>query len=225
MLAASASSLSPERAASHHAPAALRDLLGERRADPGRGAGDDDDLSLVTWHGALCIMIDSAHAHRVRRRAASPSRGARGRLRQEGAGLPRPAATTSSTATRPTSTAAAASARRCNTGKHCVAATDCRSRLCTAGACAAPSCSDGIVNGSESDVDCGGPDCAGLRRRARLRRRQRLRLARLHRRRLSDPKLLRRLQERRRNRPRLRRQLPAVRRLRRQPSRSNEWID
>jgi hypothetical protein len=36
---------------------------------------------------------------------------------------------------------------------------DCRSLICTGGACVAPSCSDGIVNGSESDVDCGGPDC------------------------------------------------------------------
>ena len=31
--------------------------------------------------------------------------------------------------------------------------------MCSAGVCAAASCSDGLLNGSESDIDCGGPDC------------------------------------------------------------------
>jgi hypothetical protein len=39
---------------------------------------------------------------------------------------------------------------------------DCGSRICAAGACASPTCTDGAKNGSESDVDCGGscPTCA-----------------------------------------------------------------
>ncbi len=42
----------------------------------------------------------------------------------------------------------------------CLANADCASKVCEAGACAAASCGDGVKNGSESDVDCGG-SCAG----------------------------------------------------------------
>jgi hypothetical protein len=37
---------------------------------------------------------------------------------------------------------------------------DCATFVCRAGCCAAPSCSDRVANGDESDVDCGGA-CAG----------------------------------------------------------------
>ncbi len=32
-------------------------------------------------------------------------------------------------------------------------------RVCTNGKCAAPVCGDDQLNGSETDTDCGGPDC------------------------------------------------------------------
>jgi hypothetical protein len=35
-------------------------------------------------------------------------------------------------------------------------ATDCQSKVCTAGACAVPSCTDGVQNGNETSPDCGG---------------------------------------------------------------------
>jgi hypothetical protein len=45
----------------------------------------------------------------------------------------------------------------CADGAPCTAPTDCASGLCEAGVCvAAPTCSDGLTNGSETDVDCGG---------------------------------------------------------------------
>ena len=48
----------------------------------------------------------------------------------------------------------------CGTGKTCLGAGDCQSRVCGLdGRCAAPSCSDKLRNGSETDLDCGGPDC------------------------------------------------------------------
>src|SRR6266850_7288004 len=47
----------------------------------------------------------------------------------------------------------------CNTGKSCRLATDCRSKICSSGICAAATCTDQVRNGSETDLDCGGPSC------------------------------------------------------------------
>ena len=46
-------------------------------------------------------------------------------------------------------------------GESCKAASECSSAVCSAGKCAAPSCTDGVKNGNESDRDCGGscPKC------------------------------------------------------------------
>jgi hypothetical protein len=49
----------------------------------------------------------------------------------------------------------------CQNGKNCLVASDCQSFTCMAGICQAapPSCSDGIQNQGETDIDCGGPNC------------------------------------------------------------------
>ena len=52
-----------------------------------------------------------------------------------------------------------ASCPKCAETKECAAPTDCASGVCTAGKCAAPSCTDKVKNGSETDVDCGGASC------------------------------------------------------------------
>jgi hypothetical protein len=56
--------------------------------------------------------------------------------------------------------------QRCEDGKACGAGIDCQSLVCQGQpkVCKAPSCSDGVKNGSETDTDCGGK-CAsqGLR--------------------------------------------------------------
>ena len=46
----------------------------------------------------------------------------------------------------------------CNDGKSCLHGADCASGACsgTPRACQAPSCTDGVRNGAETDVDCGG---------------------------------------------------------------------
>jgi len=44
-------------------------------------------------------------------------------------------------------------------GAACSSAAQCCSSNCASGVCA-PSCSNGIFDGSETDIDCGGPDCA-----------------------------------------------------------------
>src|SRR5207237_1996020 len=47
-------------------------------------------------------------------------------------------------------------------GSGCLVGTDCVSGVCGFnGLCSAASCSDGLKNGNETDVDCGGacPDC------------------------------------------------------------------
>ncbi len=54
---------------------------------------------------------------------------------------------------------------RCATGKTCNIGADCASVVCTGKKCAAPTGTDGVKNGDESDVDCGGtqtgaPKCA-----------------------------------------------------------------
>jgi len=51
----------------------------------------------------------------------------------------------------------------CANGKTCLAGTDCASGVCTNGVCVAPAatCTDGIKNHGETDVDCGGPNCPG----------------------------------------------------------------
>ncbi|MBL4683805.1 MAG: hypothetical protein JKY37_04390 [Nannocystaceae bacterium] len=53
----------------------------------------------------------------------------------------------------------------CNTcpdGGGCEQDSDCESGVCdeAAGICEAATCGDGMLNGGETDVDCGGPDCA-----------------------------------------------------------------
>lgn len=54
---------------------------------------------------------------------------------------------------------------RCDDGKDCLAVTDCTSGVCADEGmglkCQAPSCTDGIKNQDETDVDCGGATCAG----------------------------------------------------------------
>jgi hypothetical protein len=49
----------------------------------------------------------------------------------------------------------------CADGKECKGANDCGSGVCdaTSGSCAAPTCGDGVQNGDETGVDCGGPSC------------------------------------------------------------------
>jgi hypothetical protein len=54
---------------------------------------------------------------------------------------------------------------RCGTGMACLVAGDCVDGVCAGGKCAAPTATDGVKNGDESDVDCGGvvtkaPKCA-----------------------------------------------------------------
>jgi hypothetical protein len=50
----------------------------------------------------------------------------------------------------------------CAIGKFCSVDTDCEpaSNNCVGGLCVAPTCLDQIDNGDETDVDCGGPNCA-----------------------------------------------------------------
>ncbi len=48
----------------------------------------------------------------------------------------------------------------CAVGKLCAANTDCASGKCTGNVCTAASCTDGVKNGAESDLDCGGGTCA-----------------------------------------------------------------
>jgi hypothetical protein len=48
---------------------------------------------------------------------------------------------------------------RCGDLKKCMVAGDCQSGVCTPGSpstCAVPACNDGVQNGTETDVDCGG---------------------------------------------------------------------
>lgn len=49
----------------------------------------------------------------------------------------------------------------CPTGGKCGSASDCASKNCENGECAAPTCTDALQNGEESDVDCGGAVCDG----------------------------------------------------------------
>lgn len=52
--------------------------------------------------------------------------------------------------------------QKCAAVKACSIAEDCQSNACDAGACRAPSCTDGVRDGYEGDIDCGGscPACA-----------------------------------------------------------------
>ncbi len=47
----------------------------------------------------------------------------------------------------------------CADAKKCGSATDCLSGVCKDGICQPPSCTDGVKNGKETAVDCGGGDC------------------------------------------------------------------
>ena len=51
--------------------------------------------------------------------------------------------------------------RGCETGQICNAGPDCLARVCVSGTCAAPTCADGVRNGFEIGVDCGGGPCPG----------------------------------------------------------------
>jgi formylglycine-generating enzyme required for sulfatase activity len=50
---------------------------------------------------------------------------------------------------------------KCIDGKKCVAGTDCVGGFCDAvtQTCKTPTCSDNQLNGAETDIDCGGPNC------------------------------------------------------------------
>lgn len=54
-------------------------------------------------------------------------------------------------------------AKLCGDGQGCKTGDDCESRACWAGKCQVPTCSDGIQNGNETGIDCGGgapcPEC------------------------------------------------------------------
>jgi hypothetical protein len=49
----------------------------------------------------------------------------------------------------------------CQDGKKCLVGADCLDKVCTGNVCQAASCSDGVKNGTETGVDCGG-NCALL---------------------------------------------------------------
>lgn len=53
---------------------------------------------------------------------------------------------------------------KCGTGKPCDKASDCASLVCggSPSVCQAPTCSDGVLNGWETDLDCGGSACDAL---------------------------------------------------------------
>ena len=44
----------------------------------------------------------------------------------------------------------------CANKKGCTKAADCKSGVCSSGKCVEPSCTDGVKNGDETDIDCGG---------------------------------------------------------------------
>jgi hypothetical protein len=52
-------------------------------------------------------------------------------------------------------------ALKCATGGTCVTGSDCASTICTGNICtsSAPTCADGMTNGTETDTDCGGGIC------------------------------------------------------------------
>ena len=56
-------------------------------------------------------------------------------------------------------TALGADCEACASGRTCTEARQCASRLCLDGRCSDASCEDGIQNGDETDVDCGGQVC------------------------------------------------------------------
>ena len=49
--------------------------------------------------------------------------------------------------------------KTCNTGETCVDDTDCTSAICDSETLLCVTCEDGVKNGKETDVDCGGDDC------------------------------------------------------------------
>jgi hypothetical protein len=63
-----------------------------------------------------------------------------------------------------------AQGRRCANGLGCAAGTDCTSTFCDAtNVCAtAPSCTDAVRNGNETDIDCGGATCVAQGRTCAL---------------------------------------------------------
>ncbi|MBX3204328.1 MAG: hypothetical protein KF764_04630 [Labilithrix sp.] len=57
-----------------------------------------------------------------------------------------------------------AGAPRCSDGKKCLAGSDCQSVSCSGGVCQPPTSGDGIKNGTETDIDCGGGAPTNARR-------------------------------------------------------------
>ena len=57
---------------------------------------------------------------------------------------------------------AASGCALCGNGASCTSGSECQSGSCQAMVCTAPSCTDGVQNGFELGVDCGGPACAAI---------------------------------------------------------------
>jgi hypothetical protein len=53
-------------------------------------------------------------------------------------------------------------AKKCADGNHCAVGGDCKSGVCQGGTCLKATCTDGVKNGVETDIDCGSaaPGCA-----------------------------------------------------------------
>ncbi|CAF1315197.1 unnamed protein product [Adineta ricciae] len=54
--------------------------------------------------------------------------------------------------------------KQCADNLSCIIRTDCTSGVCTSGSCQTPTCTDGVKNGLETALDCGGSTCASQKK-------------------------------------------------------------
>jgi hypothetical protein len=143
------------------APDVARDVVIDTPVDVARDVPADNGCGTLTLCGAACVDTRSAVAHCGRCNNACPGTDTTCRTRTCSAGTCGVTLAMLGTRCTDTPTSFCDGMGNC---VECLRGSDCMSGVCTSGRCQTPTCSDGVRNGTETGVDCGGvcPLCPAL---------------------------------------------------------------
>ena len=138
-----------------------RDVVVDTPVDTARDVPADNGCGALALCGAACVDTRSAVAHCGRCNNACPGTDTTCRARTCAAGTCGVTLAMLGTRCTDTPTSFCDGMGNC---VECLRGSDCASGVCSSGRCQTPTCSDGVRNGAETGVDCGGacPLCPAL---------------------------------------------------------------
>lgn len=135
------------------APDVARDVVLDTPVDLPRDVPADNGCGALTLCGSACVDTRSAVAHCGRCNNACPGTDTTCRTRTCSSGTCGVTLAMLGTRCTDTPTSFCDGMGNC---VECLRGSDCASGVCTSGRCQTPTCSDGVRNGAETGVDCGG---------------------------------------------------------------------